>query len=154
MANGVPDQPLIDKTLKELMVYADKHFIDEELLMLHSHVDVRHVNVHRMEHRSFVYDIQSMWEHLCSEEDLMDISEKLVRFVTSWLTYHILGIDQIMAAQIFAIHHGTSPAEAYKSSRDIKYASETAHLRLDSVLVLWRISMERYHKLEAELEVL
>lgn len=41
--------------------------------------------------------------HLSSEEGLADVTEKLVSFITSWLTYHILGIDQVMAVQVFAI---------------------------------------------------
>lgn len=154
ISHGQPDQAMIDKILKGLMIYADQHFADEEILMLHSHIDARHVNIHKMEHKSFVYDIHTMWEHLSSEDDLVEISEKLVSFVTSWLTYHILGIDQVMAAQIFAIQQGATPEEAYEARHTVKYDSETAHMMLDSVLDLWRMTMERCHKLEAKLAAL
>jgi hemerythrin len=148
---GMPERAMVDAILKELMAYADKHFVDEELLMLHSHLDARHVNVHRMEHKSFMYDVQNMYEHLCTEDDLQEVSEKLLSFITSWLTYHILGIDQIMAAQIIAIHHGMMPEQAYELRHTVKYDAATTRLMLDSVLDLWRMSMERYHKLEAKL---
>lgn len=154
VASGTPDPVMIEQTLKELMAYADKHFVDEELLMAHHHLDPRHINVHRMEHKSFMYDIQNMWEHLSLEEDLAEVSEKLVRFVTSWLTYHILGIDQVMAMQIFAIHHGDTPEHAYELRNRVKYDATTTHLMLDSVLGLWHMSMERCHKLEAKLAAL
>ncbi|MFZ2450221.1 MAG: hypothetical protein CTY16_15945 [Methylobacter sp.] len=154
VASGRPDPEMIDSILKELMAYADKHFVDEELLMAHHHLDPRHINVHRMEHKSFMYDVQNMWEHLSLEEDLTEVSEKLVRFVTSWLTYHILGIDQVMALQIFAIHHGETPEQAYELRHTIKYDSATTHLMLDSVLDLWHMSMDRCHRLETKLAAL
>jgi len=74
-----------------------------------------------------------------------------VRFVTSWLTFHILGIDQNMAAQIKAIEHGKTPEQAYEAQQKIKYDFATMHLMLDSVLDLWHMSLERCHKLEEKL---
>lgn len=151
VTEGVCRQAPIDAILTELMAYAGQHFVDEELLMQHHHLDPRHVNVHRMEHKSFIYDIQNMQEHLYSEEEVEDIAEKLVRFITSWLIYHILGIDRIMAAQIFAIHHGATPEQAYEARHAVNYDAATTHLMLDSVLDLWHLSMDRCHKLEAKL---
>jgi len=151
---GGPNQALIEQALKELLDYANKHFVEEELLMLHSKLDARHVNLHRMEHKSFIYDITSMSEHLFTEEDLVETSERLVRFITSWLTFHILGIDQIMASQIFAIQRGASPEQAYENLVNKKYDYNTMHLIMDSVLDLWHMSLERCHKLETKLAAL
>jgi len=80
--------------------------------MLHNKVDQRHVKVHRMEHKSFMYDVHNMLTHSSRQEDLFEMIEKLVRFITSWLTYHILSTDRIMAAQIASIQDGTSPEKA------------------------------------------
>lgn len=151
---GGPSEVMVNETLQELIDYADKHFVDEELLMLHSKLDPRHVNIHRMEHKSFIYDTKSMWEHLCTEEDVVAVSEKLVRFITSWLIFHILGIDQTMAAQIFAIQHGATPEQAFEARHTIKYDSAVTRLMLDSVLDLWHMSLERCHKLEEKLAAL
>lgn len=152
--HGGPDEALIDHSLKELLDYANEHFIEEELLMAHCKLDTRHINLHRMEHKSFIYDITSMYEHLFTEEDLTEMSERLVRFVTSWLTFHILGIDQIMARQIFAIQRGATPEQAFEDKCHSKYDYNTIHLILDSVLDLWHMSLERCHKLEAKLDAL
>ncbi|MDD5271778.1 MAG: hemerythrin family protein [Methylovulum sp.] len=152
--NKEPGENLVGDILQELVAYADKHFIDEELLMLHSKLDPRHINIHRMEHKSFMYDAQSMWEHFGTEEDVQEIAEKLVRFITSWLTFHILGIDQTMAAQILAIQHGASPEQAYEARHTIKYDAAVTRLMLDSVLDLWHLSLERCHKLETKLAAL
>ncbi|MDP1771379.1 MAG: hemerythrin family protein [Methylobacter sp.] len=151
---GSPSDVMVYETLQELMDYADKHFVDEELLMVQSKVDPRHINIQRMEHRSFLYDIKNMSGHLCTEDDFKEVSEKLVCFVTSWLTFHILGIDQAMAAQIVAIQHGATPEQAYDSLSTVKYDAAVTHLMLDSVMELWHMSLERCHRLEDKLDAL
>lgn len=151
---GEPSEVVVNGILQELVAYADQHFVDEELLMAHSKLDPRHLNIHRMEHKSFIYDTKNMWEHLCTEDDLIVVSEKLIRFVTSWLTFHILGTDQIMAAQLFAIHRGATPEQAYEARHTIKYDAAVTRLMLDSVLDLWQMSVERCHKLEEKLAAL
>lgn len=151
---GGPTEAIINDALQELIAYADKHFVDEELLMLHSKLDPRHVNIHRMEHKSFIYDTQNMWEHLRTEEDVMDVGEKLVRFITSWLTFHLLGMDQTMAAQLIAIQHGATPEQAYELRSQVKYDAAVTRLMLNSVLDLWHVSLERCHQLEQKLAAL
>lgn len=154
VTEGTYQSATVDAILAELLAYAEHHFSDEELLMQHFHVDPRHVNIHQMEHKSFIYDIQNMQEQLSLDAELTDISEKLVQFITAWLTYHILGIDRVMAEQIFTIRHGATPSQAYEARHQVKYDAETTHLMLDSVLHLWHMSMERCHQLEAKLAAL
>lgn len=151
--NG-PSEMSVDDVLRRLVAYADKHFVDEELLMLHNKVDPRHVNVHRMEHKSFMYDVGNMWTYLSTEEDLLALTEKLASFITAWLTYHTLATDRIMASQIFAIQHGASPEKAYELRNTIKYDAVATRLMLDSVLDLWRASAKRCFKLEEKLAAL
>ena len=148
--NG-PSEVSVDEVLKMLIAYANEHFIEEELLMLHSKLDERHVSIHHMEHKSFIYDVNNMWTHLSSEEELLMLTEKLICFVTSWLTYHILGTDRIMAEQIFAIQRGASPEQAYEQRNNFKYDAAVTRLMLDSVLDLWRTTAKRCFKLEEEL---
>jgi hemerythrin-like metal-binding protein len=151
--NG-PSEKLVDDALKRLVAYADKHFVEEEELMVLSKVDPRHVKVHRMEHKSFMYDVTNMLSYSSTHEDLLALIEKLVCFITSWLTYHILATDRIMAAQIDAIQHGASPEKAYELSNTIKYNAAVTRLMLNSVLDLWRASAERCCKLEEKLAAL
>ncbi|TAN71418.1 MAG: bacteriohemerythrin [Methylobacter sp.] len=152
--HGRASEALVNEILQELLTYADKHFVDEELLMVRSKVDIRHINIQRMEHSSFIYDIKNLRKGLCTEDDFQEVSEKLVCFITSWLTFHILGTDMIMAAQIRAIEHGATPGQAYESQNTINYDTATIHLMLDSVMELWRISLERCNKLEEKLETI
>lgn len=149
-----PSEVLVDDALHQLVIYADKHFTEEEELMRDHHLDVRHVNLHRMEHHSFMYDVERLWTHLSTEEELMEVTEKLVSFITSWLTYHILGMDQIMAAQVFAIGEGMTPEQAHDARHTIQYDAVVTRMMLNSVLDLWHNSMARCHKLEDKVTLL
>ena len=151
--NGASEK-LVDDALGRLVAYADKHFLEEEELMLNSKVDPRHVKVHRMEHKSFIYDVNNMLTYSSTQNDTLALTEKLVSFITSWLTYHILGTDHIMALQIFAIQHGASSEKAYELHNKVEYNAVVTRLMLASVLDLWRTSAERCHKLEEKLAAL
>lgn len=143
-----PSEALVTDAMNQLVSYADKHFTEEEELMKEYQLDPRHVNIHHLEHHSFIYDTERLWTHLSSEEGLADVTEKLVSFITSWLTYHILGIDQVMAAQVFAIQQGMSPEQAYDTHHIIPYDAVVTRMMLNSVLDLWHNSMTRCNKLE------
>lgn len=145
------DEKIVGDALQELIAYADKHFIEEEILMVHNKLDPRHISIHRMEHKSFLYDAKTMWEYLCLEDDVAGVAEKLIKFLSSWLIFHILGIDQTMANQLLAIQHGVAPEQAYEDRHALKYDAATTHLMLDSVLNLWHLSLDRCHKLEEKL---
>jgi len=74
-SSGNPSETLIEEALQDLLAYADKHFVDEELLMVQHKLDPRHINIHRMEHKSFIYDTTRMKEHLYTEDYLTEVSE-------------------------------------------------------------------------------
>ncbi|CAG1022586.1 Bacteriohemerythrin [Patescibacteria group bacterium] len=148
---GMPDEDMIASVLQELLDYANQHFSDEETLMTEHHIDERHLSIHRMEHKSFNYDLQKLQLHTNVDEDEVQTAERLVRFITSWLIYHILGIDMIMAAQLRAIEQGLSPQQAYESYKKIGRDATTTQLILDAVLDLWRGSTEHCRVLEAKL---
>jgi hemerythrin-like metal-binding protein len=151
--NG-PSEKSVDDALRQLVAYADKHFLEEEELMLNSKVDPRHVKIHRMEHKSFIFDVHNMSTYSSNPEDVLALSENLVCFITSWLTYHILATDRIKAAQIFAIRNGASPKKAYEQHNKVEYNTVAMRLVLASVLDLWRASAERCYKLEEKLAAL
>lgn len=149
---GELSESMVEEALNELVTYAHQHFIDEEMVMLRHHVDARHVNLHRMEHKSFIYDVDRMRTNVAPDEDLAERAEKLLRFVTSWLVYHTLRTDQVMAWQVAAIKHGMSPAQAYEANHEAKHDDATNKMVLDAVLHLWRESTERCRELEERLE--
>lgn len=148
---GTPSEDVVAQTLKELLDYAHQHFTDEEALMTRHHIDSQHLSVHHMEHNSFTYHLGRLQLHTSADEDEVQTAEKLVRFITSWLVYHVLGIDKVMAAQIRAIEKGMTPQEAYAAHKTIGRDTVTTQLILDAVLELWRGATEHCRVLEEQL---
>lgn len=149
--SGVPSEDMVMQTLQKLMDYAAQHFSDEEAMMTELHIDAHHLSIHRMEHQSFRYDLEHLQLHSNADEDEVQTAERLVRFITSWLVYHILGVDMVMAAQIHAINGGMSAQQAYETHKKIERDSVTTQLILDAALDLWRGATEHCRILEAKL---
>lgn len=97
-----------NEVLQSLVRYAAVHFGQEEKLMAQIGCDPRHIAQHQAIHRDFVREIGRLTAPSTGN------TEYLLRFLTSWLAYHILGIDQCMARQIKKIRAGMTPAEAYR----------------------------------------
>lgn len=102
----------IDRVLDGLSRYASFHFTSEEALMLDEGVDQRHTGPHFKAHADFVAEVERMRE--AARLDSNKVAPVLLRFVTGWMTFHILDSDQTMARQIRAIRDGVSPADAFE----------------------------------------
>jgi len=152
--DGAASKRIIDRTLEQLLDYASFHFRDEEKLMARRGIDERHQSMHRMEHKSFVFEVERMRNHPSPDETVREMAEKLENFVTSWLTYHILGMDQLMAAQCKAIDDGTDPARAFEEHQVILFDAATTKRLMQSVLTMWRESTKTCYKLQDQLAAL
>ena len=128
---------MVDCALKILIHYTKSHFNDEEMLMVEAHIDKRFLSWQRMEHSSFIYDIEHFYEISCSDEDDTEKAKKMVRFITSWLIYHTLGTDLLMANQMANIKSGMSPQRAYDALKDHKLDPAVVSMMLDAVMDLW-----------------
>lgn len=109
MQAGETDAAAFDGILDELIGYAANHFAHEEELMAGLACDPRHVERHAKIHRDFAEQVVNMRAVAAGKADI----EYLLRFLTNWLAYHILGTDQAMARQLADIRAGMSPAAAY-----------------------------------------
>ncbi len=145
------DEESLNNVLIELANYAKQHFADEEQLMHEYHVSEKHISLHCMEHRSFAYDVEKVRKYISPNTDIFEIGEKLVQFITSWLTYHILGLDKLMVAQIHDIKLGFDPEKAYHLHTKATYDIDTTRLLLDSVLKMWKQSTDHTEFLEDQL---
>jgi hemerythrin-like metal-binding protein len=96
---------------KQLADYARQHFADEERLMRETGLDSRHVKGHTDHHHQFVQQVASMWR---GRGSMKNPAEVVHGFLTAWLTFHILGEDQVMARQIARVREGTAPEIAYE----------------------------------------
>ena len=150
-SSGVPSEGMVDQVLKELVEYSTHHFTYEEEMMLADHIDERHLTLHRMEHHSFCYDLEHLQLHTNVDEDEVQVAERIVSFISSWLAYHILGVDMVMTAQIKAIRGGMSPQQAYETHNKIQQDAAQNRIMLNAVLDLWRGATERCRALETKL---
>jgi hemerythrin len=144
-------QDSLDKILKELVDYTVYHFTDEEKLMLEYKVNDKHISLHKMEHHSFTYDLARMCNYFSPETSAMEIGEKLVQFITAWLTYHILGMDKLLVEQITDIKSGISPTDSYQKHKKVEFDAATTRLLLDAVLKMWKESNEHAQRVEQQL---
>ncbi len=111
LAGNIVDSERVANLLQELVQYAEQHFADEEKLMKHVGLDVRHHDLHIAEHKSFIDDVAFMCQQ--DREGQGDDSAELLEFLIHWLAYHILGRDKNMARQITAIEGGATPEKAF-----------------------------------------
>ncbi len=137
------DLDKVEEVFGELAAYAIYHFETEEELMHEYQVDSRHVAQHKKEHQDFLKEVTSM--HTSLDLDNPESSQVLIKFLTYWLIYHILGSDQNMGKQILAIKSGTSPQQAY--TEEEKELVNTTEPLLNAINGLFRIVSVRNHEL-------
>ncbi len=101
----------------ELAEYAQGHFVHEGELMEHHGVDPRHIRKHKEEHDNFIQEVSSMRASITPE--IPDLAKPLLKFLTSWLAYHILCTDKNMARQIESIKNGQTADAAYDEQERI-----------------------------------
>lgn len=132
------DPAAVQSILEELVLYAVNHFSHEEGLMIDAGCDERHISMHQKIHREFASQVTAMRQVSMGAED----TEFLLRFLSNWLAYHILGIDQVMTRQVHNIRQGMTPAEAYALESGNKADPATASL-LDALNSLYRVIASR-----------
>ncbi len=107
----------IELLFNRLTAYAQRHFRDEDALMQVAGLDARHLAQHRKAHADFVQDLSLLHERAGERRET---AEALLKFLTYWLAYHILGSDQSMAEQIAAIRAGQTAEDAYAADAQAK----------------------------------
>ncbi len=107
----------IDVLFNQLAAYAQYHFREEEDLMQEAGLDPRYVEQHTKLHADFVQDVTLLHQRASERQAT---AESLLKFLTYWLTYHILGIDQSMAKQIAAIRSGKKPQDAFAAEANLQ----------------------------------
>jgi hemerythrin len=112
------DFDAVEVVFGELAAYAQYHFEEEETLVKNVNVDIRHCSYHFEEHKNFLKEVTLM--HSTVRPENPDDLKSLLKFLTYWLAYHILGSDQTMAKQVLSIRSGNSPDAAYQSEEKMK----------------------------------
>jgi len=99
----------IEAVLSELTAYSVYHFSKEEAMMADVGLDEHHIVQHKQFHSDFLQEVT-----LLNSISGQQACHNLLKFLTYWLAYHILGTDQAMARQVAAIESGQSAEDAYR----------------------------------------
>jgi hemerythrin len=121
---------------KALLAYARYHFREEESIMVLMGLDAGYVKEHQKDHARFIRDVKQMSANMSSGRPAT-----LLKFLTNWLIYHILGVDQFMARQIVAIQRGQTSTEAYMNTKPLYEGPVT--ILLNAMHELYRQLSER-----------
>ncbi len=103
----------LDPIFQELLRYTNYHFSNEEDMMKRADIDVRHSKKHIEEHKNFIKEVSQKYSSI-KKESIKKEAKELLDFLVSWLTFHILGVDKNLSAQIRLIESGFSPERAYE----------------------------------------
>ena len=126
------DADALESLFNKLAEYAIYHFKEEERLMVEFSIDQRHISNHMEVHQKFVEEVMTMHKGITAENP--EGASDLLSFLTHWLAYHILGLDQNMARQIEAIQSGSTPALAYEAEeKQLDSATEPLLVALDAL---------------------
>jgi len=136
--DSVPSED-IEALFGDLAAYARYHFKEEEEMMASAGVDRRFVESHLAQHAHFLEEVTRMHEEVGPQA--RNAASPLLKFLASWLAYHILGSDQVMAQQIADIKGGNSPADAFARAK-LSRPAATGPL-LDALHVLFEQVSER-----------
>jgi hemerythrin-like metal-binding protein len=128
-------KPLLGK----LMEYAASHFLYEEELMRREQLTTAYMEQHQHSHAAFVDEVLMMLRQI--EQDGNLSGNDLLRFLTSWLTFHILSEDKRMAAQVHAIRKGASPQQARTQSDSGASAAQSVYT--EALIDLFTLLNER-----------
>lgn len=131
--------PLLDNLTK----YAAVHFRDEERLMAQKKMAPDYLVHHHLTHQAFVDELTQM---RCQYEQGDSLTgPELLRFLSSWLSFHILVEDQRMATQLKDMAGGQSAVQAYERVNHPVDAARAVYN--SSLLDLFTLLTERNQKL-------
>ena len=107
----------LEKVFQELTEYAQYHFREEEEMMVRCGLAPAFIESHKSLHGAFLEEVALMHG---ANADQITSSKRLLDFLTHWLAFHILGVDQGMARQLGAIGQGQSAADALLAEQAFK----------------------------------
>ncbi len=142
----------IETVFQELQEYTIYHFQEEETLMEKAGIDARFYSQHIKAHLDFLLKITVMHDEISVEN--LTASRDLLNFLTHWLVYHILGMDQNMARQLAAIKKGSTAEQAFQAeSTEVDSATEALLSALSSLFKQVSERNKELHQLNQTLEM-
>jgi len=95
-----PNKATIEAILKQLIEEKFAHFIYKENLIKLYRFNQKYINLHKMEHRSFLYHIEKWCCYFSQKNYPLDLTENLIQSINVWITYYVIKSDQVLETQI------------------------------------------------------
>jgi len=127
--------------LERLLDYAGTHFGTEEGLMREHGIAPRHFEEHHGQHEAFVDEVMGMRGELLASGRLADT--RLLRLLTSWLAFHILSTDQVMARQVKLLEGGMSAEAALTATLEAQQNLSAPTALTSALLDMFLLHRER-----------
>lgn len=115
LLQGQTKEDELQALFSQLADYTNYHFKEEESLMDRSGMDLRHVAPHKTQHTEFLKQVTLIWNN---RETSANSAAMFHDYLSSWLTVHILGQDQVMARILARMDSGMKAAEAYVAEKN------------------------------------
>ena len=142
-----------DVLMDRLFDYAAVHFKTEESIMAQHGLRAEYCDEHQALHRDFVNQLIE-FRTMTGQQPLDESGPTLLRFLTGWLTFHILDEDQRMARQIRLITAGSPPSEAQEKARIVSQDDHARTALVVALLDLYAVVGERNRTLYSTNETL
>lgn len=139
MADAVVSPDEVTAVVESLSAYARYHFREEEAMMVQAGLNRQQIKKHQRDHASFLLDVAQM--HADCSGERPETPRLILKFLTNWLVYHILGVDMIMARQVAARRQGKTIVSA-EDLGELPYKGPVA-LLLNAMHELYRQLSER-----------
>lgn len=114
--------------LQELVDYTHYHFADEESFMEAAGLEASFIREHKLIHQQFVRQLAIFTPEI--EHNTDETMGVLLKFLFSWLIFHILGSDHAIQEQLVLIGEGVSPHDAatrVQQSHDVGQVGPLLH---------------------------
>ena len=108
-----------------------------------SGLDRTYIRQHHQLHADFLLEVKQLYASIAT--DGRSAAHALLDFLIHWLTYHILGSDQIVARQIAAIAAGGQPQDVYLATQ--KHDDPVTETLIQALNGLFQQVSERNHAL-------
>jgi hemerythrin len=146
---SITDIELVFQELKEYTVY---HFQEEESIMRRAGIVAHSYSQHVKVHEDFMNQVLLMNMEMVIDDPKS--SHSLLQFLTHWLIYHILGMDQNMARQVEAIKNGDTPEQAFQNvNKSVDPATKALLNSLNHLFLQASENNKELHQLTKTLEV-
>ncbi|MBZ7987286.1 GGDEF domain-containing protein [Campylobacter canadensis] len=102
----------LNEAFEGILEYTNYHFSEEEKLMKEKKIYDDFYKEHKNNHKLFIEQVKQFYAEI-GDNVSSNALQNLVEFLISWLGFHILGQDKMMAKQIELIDKGFDAQSAY-----------------------------------------